>query len=1207
MSSHGDQLKSALALSAVACVYGISCLLVWFFGPYFGLGPAARVVIIALLLLTWPLALVVNHYRKKRAGRQADGPAAPAAAGADGQKGRAQLPPVAGTYESLRRGAEEAVQWLRGTRLSGARGRDAVYTLPWYVIAGPGGAGKSSLLQASGLDFHTLPSQRAADQHVIRPTPDCHWRVTDSAIWLDTAGRYQTEGPERDEWAALLETLKQYRRARPLDGMVVAVSAAAVLRWSENEIEQQAKILRARLDEALARAGARFPVYLVFTHADAIEGFADFFRGFDGDERAQVWGATFPLAEAQNAHALFDAEFDRLYGRLVRRRSVQLETTARPSEQLRVFKFPGRFRRARERFAPFVNALFRPNPFSESPLLRGFYFTSSAGQGAVGARHLSGQELFTRNLFRQVLLPDRHIVASAQAAKSHPGRLRNVLLAAGAALVLCFFAGAVVSFFNNRELIADVQARGQELAEVRKAVSRNYDDPDSARRELVAIERLREKLAELDEYERTSPPLSLRFGLYSGDNLNEEGSLLRHYYFEAVEQRFLRPAFARMTEDLRAFAAGANRAPLAAAGEASTAAGTPAGSPATPSPNPAAAASPNSQPSPSAAAPPDERLLEQYYDLLKAYLMLSKPDKVESSFLANELRAYWRLSAPPGREEEALRQLDFYASQAARADVSHPEPDAALVARAQNRLTAYPVVSRVYKRIVSDINQRVKYPVNLSTIPGARAGDVLTSSYSVPPAYTLDGYARWRDVMQSSAADEFRRDDWVMQGTEATEQALDVKKDELQNIYYRNYGDHWQRFLQELRVREYGRKDDAVRKLRLLSGSTSPLDAVLREVARQTDFSGGGGGLFAWLAGLFRSRASESNLTPVERDFRPLILFVSGKDERTNEYRAKLNNVGDKLNRYPRSLPELSKQMQSADVIDLRVARQDVDSLLETKNFNATPAGEAAARLLRQPLDNLATLLSVTDFDQIQRLWEQLAAKSWQPLAGLYPFADGAGDASVAAVSNFLNPDGGELTRFFNERLRPYFEDDWSPRREAADKFTPEFVAFLRNARRLRDALFPAGGRAPNVEYQIALAPVKDATLRVEIDGNVAEQDKPAPQFRWPGNRSGVKVSLTLLGGANTGQTLEYTRAGEWGLLKAFAEGGGGDGRAAQFSLSLNASAPAAASVSAPGTGGRISAPVRLTIQPKSGTVFQRELFTALRDAPRRIVQQQVQ
>ena len=121
----------------------------------------------------------------------------------------------------------------------------------------------------------------------------------------------------------------------------------------------------------------------------------------------------------------------------------------------------------------------------------------------------------------------------------------------------------------------------------------------------------------------------------------------------------------------------------------------------------------------------------------------------------------------------------------------------------------------------------------------------------------------------------------------------------------------------------------------------------------------------------------------------------------------------------------------------------------------------------------------------------------------------------------------------------------------------------------LRDNLFPGGGSQPNVEYQIALAQApRNAMTKIEIDGNVLEPDKPTPPFRWPGNKSGVKISIVPTSGPNTGQTLDPTQGkgftGEWGVLRMFAATG--DGEATQSQLNVNG--------------------LRLSIQPKSGTSF---------------------
>lgn len=1130
MSSTGEQMKAAALVAVKIFAAGLWLLLVVFVVPADTL---VKVLLVALVPAVWLSWVLFRRWRRRRA----------AAAGGAGQK-KGHLSAPVGSYEELTRGTEEVMQWLRGSKLGGDGGR-AAYALPWYVVAGPAGSGKTSLLLSSGLDFHVLPSQRASEQRLVRPTQFCDWRVADSAVWLDTSGRYVAEGADSDEWAALFETVKRQRRARPLDGFLLTVNAADLLGASDHEVERQAKVLRARLDEAMARAGVRFPVYLVFTHMDALEGFAEFFEPFHGGEREQVWGFTFPLGQA-DAAARFDDEFNHLYGRLVRRRTVQLGVTAGADKQLRVFKLPGRFRRARTRLGAFAAALFRPNPFSENPLVRGVYFTSSRGEGAASARRVA-EPFFTENFFSEVVLPDRNVVAAEQARRGRPNLRRNLLLAAACALVLFFVVGMVVSYFNNRAFAAEAKARADRLTEVRTETSKG----SGARvgEELGAVESVREVLAALDEYERTSPPLLMRFGLYSGDRLNyasadpNRGSLLRHLYFEAIEELFLKRAVAAVEDDLRKFTSATARAPSSA---------------------PAAGAE-------------EEDYLGRHYDLLKVYLMLSKPDKVEPTFLAQVLRDYWVKASLAGGDEAALRQLEYFASQAGAEDAPHPEVDEALVEQARERLLAYPVVNRVYKRITSDVSASVNRPVKLAYITGAREGNLIQNTYTVPGAYTLEGYREMTERLKETAADEFRKDDWVMRADAGPVDNIDLKRDELQNLYYRDYKGHWQRFLQETKLREFQSKEEAVRSLRLLSGSTSPLESLLREAARQTNLSAAGGGWWRWLRGLFASKSGAGSTTEVEREFRPLIQFFGGKDDKSPaaQYRALLKKVSDSLNSNGKPLAELSNAMQGGnDTIGLTAARKAVDDSLETKGFNsASPASESAARVLRLPLDALNTLLVGADFEQIEKTWQGVQKKALAFEQG-FPFADGP-DVSLAALAQFLNPQDGELTKFVRGPLKPYFEEDWSVKKEAADKFAPEFVAYVAAARRLQDALFPDKGKLPNVEYQLTIEPVTGGSARVEADGGPALStvDKTTANLAWPGDKSGVRVTYA----PDTGEEVAASSAGEWGLIKFFRASGGGEGKTPPFALQ-----PA-------GT------PLRLTLQPKSGDPFRRELFNALR------------
>lgn len=1131
MSSTGEQMKAAALMAVKIFAAGLWLLLVVFVVPA---GTLGKVLLVALVPVIWVSWVLLKRWRRRRAA------AAPAQENG-AKKGRLAAP--VGTYEELTRGTEEVMQWLRGSKLGGD-GANPAYALPWYVVAGSKGSGKTSLLLSSGLDFHVLPGQRASEQQLVRPTQFCDWRVADSAVWLDTSGRYLTEGTDADEWAALFETIKRHRRARPVDGFLLTVNAADLMGASDHEIERQAKVLRARLDEAMARSGSRFPVYLVFTHMDALEGFAEFFGPFDGGEREQVWGFTFPLAQA-DAPSRFDDEFNHLYGRLVRRRTVQLGAVPGPDKQLRVFKMPGRFRRARARLGAFAAALFRPNPFNENPLLRGVYFTSSRGDGTTAARHVA-EPFFTRSFFSEVVLPDRNVVAAEQAKRRSPNLRRNLLLGGTGALVLFFVAGMVISYFNNRAFVAEANARAMRLTEVRRVTSKG-----SGLRvgdELGAVEDVRQVLADLDEYERTSPPLFMRFGLYAGGGLNyasadpNRGSLLRHIYFEAIEDLFLKRAVSAIEDDLRKFGAAPVQAPVAA---------------------------------PTSGAE-EEDYLGRHYDLLKVYLMLSKPDKVEPTFLAHVLRDYWGKASLAGGDETALKQLEYFASQAGAEDAPHPEVDEALVERARERLLAYPVVNRVYKRITSDVSASVNKPVKLMTITGAREGNLIQNTYTVPGAYTLEGYREMTERLKSSVAEEFRKDDWVMRADAGAVENIDLKKDELVNLYYRDYKGHWQRFLQETKLQEFKSKEEAVRSLRLLAGSTSPLEALLREVARQTNLSAAGSGWWMWLKGLFASKSSAGSTTEVEKEFRPLIQFFAGKDEKSPaaEYRTQLKKVADKLNLENKSLAELSSAMQGgADTIGLAAARKTIEGSLETKGFDsASPAAEAAGRVLKLPLDSLNALLVGADFEQIEKTWQGMQKKA-QAFEQGFPFADGP-DISLAELSLFLNPQDGELTKFVRGPLKPYFAEDWSVKKESADKFSPDFVNYIAAARRLQDALFPDKQKVPNVQFELVLAPVTGGNARVEAGGvTLSTVDKTTSPGSWPGDKSGVKVTYA----PDEGQEVVAESGGEWGLIKFFRASGGGEGKTPPFTLQ-----PA-------GT------PVRLTLTPKSGDPFRRELFTALR------------
>jgi type VI secretion system protein ImpL len=1176
MYSPGSQLSYLLGISAYVSLYGIACLLVWFIGSSLGFEVSTQIIIIALILLTLPFAILINHFRKKRASKK-EAAAEAAAATATADSPPAEKTPAAPkrVYDELLRSAEEATQWLRGTPLGSAKASEAVYALPWFVVAGPPASGKTSLLLSSQMDFHALPSQRRAELKIVRPTRNSEWRMTDSAVWIDTAGRYQNDGLGREEWSALGETIRKHRANRPLDGLLLVVNADRLLQSNDTEIEQQAKTMRARVDELMRVAHVRFPVYLVFTNMDRLAGFTEFFSVNGGDNRAQVWGATIPLEKAANAHALFDVEFDLLRESLVQRRLLRLRQPAAPAAQLRTFVFPFRFSEARNKLGLFTSALFRPNPFSESPLLRGFYFTANVNNAserqvaveddAERSAHAVGEPYFTNQLFRDVLLRDKDLAGSFQAAQKRPPRAGFVLLTVASVLLLFLALGGVVSFLNNRWLIAEAVDRGLRVdanARADSGVDPTTKEAPAARAEIEAVEALRQSLAELDEYEHGSRPLRLRFGLYSGNEINER---LREIYFGAIDQRFVKPTVAALKADLQAFAAG------------------------TPS-NSAKVAASNEQGSNAA----NEDVLGRHYDLLKAYLMLAQADRVEPAFLSNQLQEYWKKSSPPDMELVSQKQLDFYARQAVYDDAPHYQADDTLVAGVQQKLLAYPAVNRFYKRIVTEINAKTRR-VDLDLILQGRSGGVLSSIYTVPGSFTLDGYRTYMLPAFESAADEISKDDWVMGSLDSSGQIKDSDTELLKKMYYDEYIEQWRRFLRGVSVQQFKTADDAVVALRAFSASDSPIERVLETVANNTNLSAKpkSTGVWAWIKSFFTPNAKNDTGgdTKVEREFRPLFLFMASadkkEDSRISQYGAHLGTLLNSIDAaQPGQLAEIQKAVSSGkDEIGLQKADQNIGRLLD--DFKTAAGGDVAA-LLRQPISALKRFFYGGGYEQIVKEWvEQIYPKAHALEAG-YPFVKG-GQASVADLSAFLNPADGQFTTFFKTRLANSFEGSpgsWKPKGSAPFSFSDDFVKYVNDVGRLSAALFPNNGQRPAVSYELEVQPVPDAVTKITIDGTSVEAQGTSPataKFTWPTEKgvSGVQIVVTSEG-TELGQQ-PFT--GEWGLFKMF-DAGTPVKSDSGYKLSWNAG----------------SVTVRATLTPGSSAnnPFDRQLFTNLR-APQKI------
>jgi type VI secretion system protein ImpL len=1229
---HANQLKFALGLGGLFSFYGVVAMIVWVAGTKLNYPVNSRIVIIALILLTLPISLLVAYVATTRRKAKKEEAQAGDAAGAQAEQKTdtaaakpQKLTAPSGNYDDLTRSAEEVAQFLKSSNLD-------VYALPWYLVMGTPKAGKSSLVLGSNLNFQNLPSQRQSEQKFIRPTRAVDWRVTSEAVFVDTAGRYQTEGAtDGEEWAALLETIKKYRGARPVDGMILSVSAERVLHADEKEIEEQAKVLRARIDEAMQRTKVRFPIYLVFTHADAIEGFRDSFSNSQKEGQNLVWGATIPLENSENAHTMFDSEYELLQNAVMKRRLIRLSAPFPPVRQLRIFNFPLHFGSARRKLGAFVSTLFRPNPFSESPFLRGFYFTAvpvnrpklpAAGQTIAGVPQTIGQTYFTERLFRDVVLRDKDLVATLQAQRRKPPILGWLVTVLGAFIVAVLLALSAFSLYQNKKLLDEASENGERVLTLYKADAGR--DPftknaDEALVELNAIENLRKNLVDLDEYERNGAPWLMRMGLYSGNRIYRERLL--KIYFNAVEQRFKAPVVKRLEEDLRKFAENPNVA------------------------------------NPASLTQAEEELLGKNYDLLKAYLMLSGEPKyrehAEATTIVNSLADYWNTESKlgSGLEMASQQQLEFWAKQINREEFPFIKLKDNLVTGARKKLQAFPAWQRYYKRKTTDISKELNAKNGDMTVANILAKEGADASffeggYRVPNAFTIEG-VEMMDAAVKNAEQELSADDWVM-GDQSTKTATEgTEAAKIQERYYRDYTDEWRKFVKSVNVRGYANQAEADSALEKFASANSPMNALMREIMRQTNLSGKPkpSGWWDWLMSFFESgkKVETGGNSPVERDFRPLFAFV-GTDEKPessqiNKYNLQIQAVYSNFHALtPDEFSQVTKDIAQQKDLKLEPKLRDAEKAISsmTGSFNDTPAGQELANILKKPLTNLRNLLGVGVTNQLDKAWaEQILPKAKEIEKG-FPFEDGSGEADITKLAAFLNPADGTLSKFFDDRLAKYFEESngqWKPKATSEVKFSDEFVAYLNNAFRLREALF-GKSKTPSFNYEFRLQKVSDALIEVTIDGQKIDSNGTgSTNFKFPAPSGDTGAFMKFASTADTSSTSGATPTTTSGNTSAntspanVSNSGNSNttSRVSQSSSNANSSG-GASSIERPGTWGLFKffeagkpekqssgeykltyslggKTVTATIKPTGGDLFDRNMFKSVR-APQNLLKQ---
>ena len=347
-------------------------------------------------------------------------------------------------------------------------------------------------------------------------------------MFLDTAGRYTTQDSDAASdsagWKEFLALLRKYRQRRPVNGVILTISAQDLMVQGERGREAHVEAARRRLNELNEELHIQLPVYVMVTKCDLVAGFTEYFDDLAQEGRAQVWGVTFPYEQTLNGEAAqaFPAEFDAADG------APQRQACSRASRRIATCAggpgssaFPQQMAALRDMLAQFVGEVFASTRFDQQILLRGVYFTSGTQEGtpidrllgAIGRRFGvapeavvpptgRGKAYFVERLLKEVVIGESGLAGVNRRLEVQKAALQ---LGAYAAMLLIAVLGVLamsVSYGRNRAYISETStelakmeevppvdrrgpARGAAAASQRAARGGRFGEPLSRRHALV--------------------------------------------------------------------------------------------------------------------------------------------------------------------------------------------------------------------------------------------------------------------------------------------------------------------------------------------------------------------------------------------------------------------------------------------------------------------------------------------------------------------------------------------------------------------------------------------------------------------------------------------------------------------------------------------------------------------------------------------------
>jgi len=1078
------------------------CILVWFIGPMIKFGEdnsaplgssTARLIVIIILVVLWGLNnLRIQLMDKKHNDDLLDDlESNQESLALDGSNDQSSE-----EMHQMNQRFSEALSTLKKLKFKGKGSKKALYELPWYIIIGPPGSGKTTALVNSSLDFPLAEQFGKGALQGIGGTRNCDWWFTNEAVLIDTAGRYTTQDSHKvvdsNAWEGFLKLLKKNRRRRPINGAIISISIHDLLLQTEEERVQHAKTIRTRIDELMDKLEIRFPIYLMFTKSDLVSGFSEYFEDLSKEEREQVWGTTLPNAPKPSQSPDFDylnTEYSKLIERLYSRELSRIHSERDVKRRAAIQGFPQQIENLKSVIDSFVQQTFVKNRYQFQPYLRGIYFTSGTQDGTpidrmmssvssnfgfardnVGLQHGQGKSFFLGNLFREVIFPESELVGSNRKFETLIKWAQRSAYAAIAIATVGLLTVWVGSITRHNMFMSEVESYIAEFNAENKRLSLWNKDLR------VVLPTLNALAKASIVYDQDEHPWLSGMGLYDG-NVDTSAN---NAYEAQLKELFLPRIINYLEKQIQKGHQGGD-----------------------------------------------------LYNSFRTYLMFYKIEQMDKQLISDWFISDWTQNMQG--EASHRKEMELHLKALLDLDLKPSQLNARMISQTRNTLLRVPVHKRIYSRIRTkpEFNQKIDV-LNMF-------GEAVRDSYTINPSiertllipfmFTKEGYETIDLSTDSPVIADIVNERWVL--SDDKNARVDFVKDDLNEIsekvkglYMADYISHWKKVFNALNIEKFNSIKQAGEVLASFTDPVySPLLSILQVSAANTQLSsqlmqnvnddhgeGKASSVTGFLADKFKG-------TKVDQQFRDLNVLL----RESNKKPAPITSIVQKVQQLQDFLGEISvapdPNKKAYEIAKARYLSGAGNAITSLRSFSKkTP--EPVKRWLISISDESWKIILASAHQYVNSEWKNQVYNSYsQALAGRYPLKRSSSDElALFDFSEFFKP-MGTIDKFYTELIKPFINTRKGWTNRVVDNHSLGLSAStlkqIRRALTIKNVFFRKNPEIPSFSYQLKAYRMekKDASFLLEV-GNQRITYHHGPKFwkdlKWSGEDENKRVRIVF-------------------------------------------------------------------------------------------------